>query len=73
MTAALPAGESAVATVERIGFTATEVAKAVGLHPDTIRDRIASKDIAAVKIGGRYIVSAAEVRRLFGTVPAIVA
>ena len=73
MTITLPTSETSVAHVERIGFTPTEVARAVGLHPDTIRDRIASKHIAALKLNGRYIVPAAEVRRLFGMVPALVA
>ena len=36
-------------------------------------DRIASKHIAALKLNGRYIVPAAEVRRLFGVVPAVMA
>jgi excisionase family DNA binding protein len=60
-------------SIARITFTPNEVARATGLHPDTIRAKCQSKDINATKLGGRYLIPAAEVQRLFGTVPQVAA
>ena len=49
----------------RLGFTVPEVARAVGIHPMTLREKIKLGQIAAVKIGAQFVISVAEIKRLF--------
>jgi hypothetical protein len=55
------------APVERLGFTVAELARACGLNPATIRNRIAAGEIQTVRIGWQYVVPLSVVRAMFPT------
>lgn len=50
----------------RIGFTAMEVAAALGTHPGHVRRLMRNGDLPAVKIGDRWYMPASELEALFG-------
>lgn len=52
---------------ERLGYTVGQMARACGLHPDTVRDHCKSGKIRATRIGWQYVIPVSEVRRLFPT------
>ncbi len=53
------------AVTERLGYTVNEMARACGLHPDTVRDHCKSGKLPAVRIGWQFIIPAAAIKRMF--------
>lgn len=49
---------------DRIAYRFSEVARALGVHPDTVNNWVERGDLHAVKIGRVRLVPAAELERL---------
>lgn len=51
-------------TPERIAWSVTEAAEALGVHPASVRRLIAAGQLGSLRVGRRVLVPDAELRRL---------
>lgn len=59
--------EDRLPALARLGVTVPDLARAVGIHPITIREKINRGQIAATRIGRQFVIPMAEIKRLFPT------